>query len=253
VKVSHIDETTLASKTKSTPTISNTVPKPEATEEEKEEERLVMHSQALSTIIHRKKIPALTAYLKEHNLSPDFALHPISTHSHTSTLLHLASASSIATVVSALLSLGANPELTNAAGKTPYEIAGDRSTRDRFRVARHTLGEEKWNWQSAKVAKPLSEAESQERDRREKQEQDLAKAKKLAENKRIADEALKPSSISSNGKDGKGKGAGLGAVGNALRGNSVNDRGMNEEMKTKIERERRARAAEVRFAAVAKK
>jgi len=246
VKISHIDEAALASKAKETPTVTISTPKPQITEEEKEEQRLVAHSSALATIIQRKRIPALTAYLKEHELSPDFALHPISTHTHTSTLLHLASSSSLPTIVSTLLSLGANPELTNAAGKTSYEVAGDRSTRDKFRLARHSLGEQKWNWELAKVGKPLTAQESALRDQREQSQLAEAKAQKAAESKRIADEALKPTHAIA----GRG---GLGGVGAGIPANIANDRGISEATRVKIERERRARAAEARFAAFAKK
>jgi hypothetical protein len=207
----------------------------------------------LATIIQRKRIPALTAYLKEHNLSPDFALHPISTHSHTSTLLHLASSSSIPVIVAHLLSLGANPQVQNAAGKTPYEIAGDRSTRDRFRLARHTLGDTKWNWEAAKVGKPLTDAEIAVRDDREAREIAEAKALQAALQKRIADEAIKPTKdtnklLTNPGGGRLGVDKAGGGVGGPPRGNVANDRGLTEEMKMRIERERRARAAEARFA-----
>jgi hypothetical protein len=243
VKVSHIDEAALVTKEKQAPTASTTTVKPQMTEEQKEEQRLVAHSSALATIIQRKKIPALTAYLKDNKLSPDFALRPASTHAHTSTLLHLASSSSLPAIVAALLSLGANPEVTNAAGKTPFEVAGDRATRDRFRVARHSMGESKWNWEAAKIPKPLSEKEVLLRDQREQAELAEAKAQKAAESKRIADEALKPSLVKSSGR----------GVAVPNQGNVANDRGLTEEMRTKIERERRARAAEARFASLGKK
>ena len=244
MKVSHIDEVALATKVKQTPNTTPATPKPQSTEKQKAEERLISHSTSLMTMIQRKKISALTAYLKEHNLSPNFALHPIATHSHTSTLLHLASSSSLPSIITTLLSLGANPELTNAAGKTPYEIAGDRATRDRFRLARHTLGESKWNWESAKVGKPLTEKDVQVRDQLEKSDMEVEKAQKQAETKRIADETLK--------KLGKPTRNSIGG-GSAIPDQTGNDRGITEEMKLKIERERRARAAEARFAAFAKK
>jgi len=248
VKISYIDEVALATKVRQTSTVSTTTPKQQMTQGEKEEERLVAHSTALTTLIQRKKIPALTAYLKEYNLSPDFALHPISTHSHISTLLHLASSSSLPSIVSHLLTLGANPTLLNATGKTPYELSGDRSTRDRFRLARHALGESKWNWDSAKVGKPLTEKEVQIRDEREKSDLEVAKANKLAESKRVAQEALK------SGKSITGKSVShSNTVGAVIPSDRVNDRGISEEMKVKIERERRARAAEARFAALSKK
>ena len=243
MKVSHIDEAALATKDKQTPASGASTPKPQMTEEQKEEQRLIAHSSALTTIIQRKKIPALTSYLKENSLSPDFALHPVSTHSHTSSLLHLASSSSLPAIVTALLSLGANPEVTNAAGKTPFEVAGDRATRDRFRVARHSMGESRWNWDVAKIPKPLTEKEALLRDQREQAELAEAKAQKAAETKRIADEALKPSLVKSGGR----------GVAFPNHGNVANDRGLTEEMKIKIERERRARAAEARFAGLAKK
>lgn len=241
--MSHIDEAALVTKEKQAPTAATTTVKPQMTEEQKEEQRLVAHSSALATIIQRKKIPALTAYLKDNKLSPDFALRPASTHAHTSTLLHLASSSSLPAIVAALLSLGANPEVTNAAGKTPFEVAGDRATRDRFRVARHSMGESKWNWEAAKIPKPLSEKEVLLRDQREQADLAEAKAQKAAESKRIADEALKPSLVKSSGR----------GVAVPNQGNVANDRGLTEEMRIKIERERRARAAEARFARLGKK
>jgi hypothetical protein len=253
VKISHIDEAALAFKAKQSPTVAATSPKAQMTEEEKEEQRLIAHSTALATIIQRKKIPALTAYLKEHNLSPDFALRPISTHAHTSTLLHLASSSSLPTIVSHLLTtLKANPELTNPAGKTAYEIAGDRSTRDKFRLARHTLGEQNWNWDLAKVGKPLTPSESALRDHREQSEIAEAKAQKAAESKRIADEALKPTPRGTTTATPSG-GRGIGGSVGAIPANIANERGISEDLRTKIERERRARAAEARFAGLSKK
>jgi ankyrin repeat and zinc finger domain-containing protein 1 len=213
-----------------------TTPKPKVTEESKEEQRLIAHSSALTTIIQRKRIPALTAYLVENDLSPDFALHPKSTHAHASTLLHLASSLSLPTIVTTLLTLGANPELPNAAGKTAFEIASNRPTRDRFRLARHQLGERRWNWDLAQVGKPLTEMEIQLRDDREQREVADAKAQRAADNKRLADEALKPKMVKS------------GIAAPILRRNIPSDSGLSEEMRIKIERERRARAAEARFA-----
>jgi len=218
------------------------------TAEQKEEQRLIAHSTALTTIIQRKKIPALTAYLKENNLSPDFQLYPVSMHSHTPTLLHLASSLSLPFIVFTLLTLGANPESTNATGKTPFERAGNRSTRDRFRVARSTLGEQKWNWDAAKVPKPLSEEEAKQRDAREEAQLSEEKSRKAAESKRIADEALKPNQVGPTTSRTATRGLGI-----PERGNVGNDRGLTEEMRVKIERERRARAAEARFARLGKK
>ena len=240
MKVSRIDEVALATKVKQTPTVTIAAQKPQATEEEKEEQRLIAHSSALTTIILRKRIPALTAYLKEHNLSADFELHPDSSYSHTPTLLHFASSSCLPSMVTALLSLGANPENTNVAGKTAYEVAGDRSTRDRFRLARHDLGESAWNWDAAKVGKSLTQHEATLRDQREQAELAESRAKKQAESKRIAEEALKPS-------PGGPTGARKGGVGVVLPERVAYGRGLTDEMRMKIERERRARAAEARL------
>lgn len=145
--------------------------------------------------------------------------------------------------------MGANPTLPNASGKTPFEIAGDRFTRDRFRLARHTLGENKWNWEAAHVGKPLTAQAVAERDAREKTEQQAAKEEKAKENKRIAEEALKTKSA--NGATSSG-GGGAGSLGIGANSGQVgkDTRGLSEEMKVKIERERRARAAEARFTAL---
>lgn len=243
VKVSHIDEAALTAKAKQTPTITTTTHKSQLTEEQKEEQRLVAHSAALTTLIQRKKIPALTAYLKEHQLSPDFTLHPVSTYSHTSSLLHFASSSSLPSIVTALFTLGANPQITNAAGKTSFEVAGDRQTRDRFRLARHSLGESKWNWEAAHIPKPLTEEAVRARDAQEQADLEKERAKKAVETKRIANEALKSSPTQTGSR----------TVGVPISGNVANDRGLTMEMRAKVERERRARAAEARFSGLAKR
>lgn len=97
------------------------------------------------------------------------------------------------------------------------------------------------------MGKPLTEKDLQVRDQREKSDLEMAKAQKQAETKRIADEALKTS-----GRPTATTGTIMGG-GSGIPDRAGNDRGITEEMKIKIERERRARAAEARFAALAKK
>ena len=60
--------------------------------------------------------------------------------------------------------------MMNGDGKPAFDLAGDRATRDTFRVARSSLGETKWNWDTAHVPLGLSKSEADERDERERNE-----------------------------------------------------------------------------------
>ena len=147
VKVSQIDEAALAAaaaaeaKEKEPATKpSSTHAKPSAPKPSAEEEALLLHTSQLQYLIRRSKAPAVLAYLSKNSLSPDLFFHPPSTqaHHHASTPLHLAASINSSAVVLALLTkANANPTLVNGEDKPPFDIAGDRATRDAFSVARH--------------------------------------------------------------------------------------------------------------------
>lgn len=211
-----------------------------------EEETALLHTAQLQGLIRRSKVPALLSYLKNNELSPDFKFHPLDSKQnfHAPTALHLAASQNSAPLVSGLLvKAGADPRILNGDGKTAFDLTGDRATRDAFRVSRHELGEEKWDWEAAHVASPISKSEAEQRDKREKEEETKKEEdRRKAEAARLEAEGPKVPDKSPLGKAaGRGRALALGAK------REEEMRGMTPEMKMRIEREKRARAAEERM------
>ena len=252
VKISQIDEAALAAATaaaqseaaQSTSQVKPAaVPKPKAS---KEEEEASLHTSQIQALTRRSKAPALLSYLASNSLSPNYPFHPPSTQAnhHAPMPVHLASSINSSAVVLALLAkAGADPTLPNDEGKVAFDLAGDRATRDAFRVARSELGEDKWDWNSAHVPPALSKAEAEKRDAREKAEAEKTETeRRKAEEERLRRE--KPPVGPSPKKGGKA----LGAVPKTAEERREEDaRGLTPEIRMRVERERRARAAEERM------
>ncbi|KAL1305807.1 hypothetical protein AAFC00_003970 [Neodothiora populina] len=225
-----------------------------------------LHTTQIQSLIRRSKAPALVSYLTTNSLSPDFLFHPANDakNHHAPRPLHLAASLNSAACVSALLQkCNANPTLrTSDDQKTAFELAGDRATRDAFRLARHELGDSMpWgSWHDdARVPSALTKSEVDTRAQREKAdlaaaesseaERRKAETEKLREADRIAEAAKREK------KFGKGKSVGgLGIMSDLEKSKTAQEkreqeaRGMTAEMRLRLERERRARAAEARFA-----
>lgn len=216
--------------------------KPKLTEEE---ETALLHTSQIQAFVRRSKLPALLSYLKNNDLSPDFELQPLEQNYHAPRPLHLAAAQNAAALVSGLLVRGgANPTHENPEGKTAFELAGDRATRDAFRVARSELGESKWDWDEAKVPSPMARAEAESRDQREKKDAE----QKEADRRKAEEEKLR----SEEPKIADTKKAKANALASALtktpqERREEEARGLTPEMRMKLDRERRARAAEERL------
>jgi hypothetical protein len=261
VKVSQVDEAALAAAaaaerekeeaSKIASLVSKKVAPPRLSEEE---ETATMHTTQLQTLIKRSKAPALLNYIQSNSLSPDFVFFPPAANHHSPTLLHLAaSSSSPALVTTLLVKANADPTLKNEDGKTAFEIAGDRATRDAFRLARHTLGEEKWDWVAGNIGSALSPADIAKRAEEEKEEK-AAENKKEAERRKGEVERLKKEE---HGREEEkverklGKGRSLGVLESVQKKGAERreeeSRGMTPEMRARLERERRARAAEARM------
>ncbi|KAI1635835.1 hypothetical protein F4809DRAFT_612080 [Biscogniauxia mediterranea] len=213
-----------------------------------EEETALLHTTQLQAFIRRSKLPALLSYLKTNDLAPDFPFQPRDTQQnhHALTPLHLAASLNSAPLVAGLLvKAGADPTRLNDEGKTPFELVGDRPTRDAFRVARGELGEDKWDWDAARVPPAMTRAEAEGRDARERAESERKEAeRRRAEELRLEREGPKVSSSS------KGDGKRLldgGKQKSAQERREEEARGMTPEQRMKLDRERRARAAEERF------
>lgn len=258
VKISRVDEVALAAaeaarledEATQRSSIASKATKPAPTIS-KEDEVAALHTSQLSSLIRRNKAPAVLSYLSSNNLSPAFRFHPPNSQQnhHSPDPLHLASSVNSAVVVLALLTkAGANPSIRNDDGKTAFDIAGDRSTRDAFRVARHELGEAKWDWDAAGVPSALPRAEMERREQREKAEVDAKEAeRRKKETERLRVEGEREAMERRERAVGKGRVlSGLPEKTGAEK-REEEARGMGPEMRARLERERRARAAEERM------
>lgn len=216
--------------------------KPAAPKLTEEEETEVLHTQQLQALVRRSKVPAVLSYLTKNSLDSSFRFKPLDANHHAPTLLHLAAAQNSAPLVTGLLTrAGADPTIPNDEGKTAFDLAGDRATRDAFRVARHELGEEAWDWEAAKVPPPLKKEDAEKRSERERTEAE----RKEAERRKTEEERLKKEGprVTETIKRQAGRGTELSAQAKRLE----EAKGMTPEQRMRMERERRARAAEARI------
>lgn len=254
VKVSQVDEAALqAAETKQREAVSKP-PKPSQQQQKpkisKEDEAAMLHTSQIQALIRRSKVPALLSYISNNSIPPLFTFYPSdsSQNFRSPTPLHLAASSNSPTIVTALLTrANADPTIVSGEGKTPFDLAGDRATRDAFRVARHELGESKWNWDAAHVPPPISKSEADSRIERERKAAEEAEAnRRKLEMERLKREEAANTAASQKAK--KTSGRTLGAVEKtAAEKREEEMRGMTPEMRMRLERERRARAAEERI------
>ncbi|KAH7271754.1 hypothetical protein MRS44_004497 [Fusarium solani] len=245
LKVREIDPAEVKKEPESSATPTKTQSKPSKPKLSEEEETALLHTSQLQAFTRRSKVPALLSYLKNNSLSPDFEFRPVEQNHHAPRPLHLAAAQNAAPLVLGLLVRGgADPTIKNDEGKTPFELAGERATRDAFRVARSELGEAKWSWDSAKVPPAMTKAEADKRDEREKKEADTKEAeRRRAEEERLRSEGPKVP----EGRKQKGNTLSAGLTKTPQEKREAESRGLTPEMRMRLERERRARAAEERI------
>lgn len=214
---------------------------------------LVLHSEKMCALIRRSKAPGLREYILSNDIQvATFCLQPAKTFVHTPSLLHYASANDSHAAIGELLNCGADPGTTNDAGKTPFEVANSKSIRDAFRLWRGKDGHEsKWDWEAARVPVGLTEDQVRARQARENETKAAADAletqRREAEMKRLekeASDAKEKQQQEAEVKRGPGKFTG-GALSSST---SANLDGLTPEMRRKVEREQRARAAMARFA-----
>lgn len=254
VKVSEIDEAALAAaaakqKEKDEAKPPTTRPQPQKQKLSKEEEAALLHTSQIQALIRRSKAPALMTYLSSNSIPPSFTFQPTDSPQNfrCPTPLHFAASLNSPPVVAALLTrANSDPTTINKEGRTPFELAGDRPTRDAFRVARHDLGEAKWDWNTAKVPSAVSKADADtraERERKAAEEEEINRRKAGLE--RLQKEDAERAAQQAASKPG---GRTLGAIEKtAAEKRDEETRGMTPEMRMRLERERRARAAEERI------
>ncbi|KAL6233852.1 hypothetical protein BDW75DRAFT_214097 [Aspergillus navahoensis] len=250
VKISQVDEAALAAAaTKQREASKPSTPKPQQQKPKvsKEDEAAIMHTTQIQALIRRSKIPALISYLSKNSIPTSFTFQPsdVQQNFRCPTPLHLASnLNSPAMVLALLTKLDADPTSTNGEGRTPFELAGDRATRDAFRVARHELGESKWDWETSKVPSAISKAEADNRSERERKtaEEEEANRRKAEMDRLRQEEEATASRVTKKG------GRTVGGVEKTAQERREEEmRGMTPEMRMRLERERRARAAEERI------
>ena len=221
---------------------------PRAPKAVKEDEAALLHTSQLQALIRRTKAPATLTYLTSNNISANFEFQPCVTQAnhHAPTPLHLASSiNSPVIVLSLLTKAAASPLKVNGEGKVAFDLAGDRATRDAFRVARSELGEERWDWDAAHCPPALSKADADKREKKAKAEEEKGEA----ERRKIEIEQLKlgAANDAEKGPPKKMGGKALGAIEKTgAEKREEEARGMTPEMRVRLERERRARAAEER-------
>ena len=253
IKVSEIDEAALAAAAakadaaaQSAEAVSkNKVVAPSKPKPSKDQEEALLHTSQIQAFIRRSKAPALLTYLTSHSLSANHAFQPLDAHPnhHAPTPLHLASSINSAAVVLALLTKAdADPTISNGEGRPSFDLAGERATRDAFRVARSELGEDRWDWNAAHVPPALLRIEAERRDARERAENERVEIERRRnEEQRLRYELPKTVPIKKGGTP-------LGAAPKSAEERREEEaRGLTPEMKAKVERERRARAAEERM------
>ena len=260
VKVSTVDEAALAKqaeeaaaaakvKTDSATNGKPSTPKP--SKPSKEDEEAMLHTTQLQALIRRSKAPGLLSYIQSNKLSPDFRFFPFDQNHHAPTPLHLAAASNSPACISVLLlKAGADPTIRNEDNKSAFEITGDRPARDAFRLARSQLGEDHWAWDTANVPPALSQAEVDSRNARDKQEKsaedEAEKQRRAAELERIRSEDAQRTNNAKERKFGKGHVMETPKL-TAEERRMEQARGMSNHMRMRLEREKRARAAEERM------
>ncbi|KXX73758.1 Protein VMS1 [Madurella mycetomatis] len=221
-------------------------PKPAPPKLTEEEETAIFHTNQIQAMIRRSKLPAVLSYLSTNGLDANFRFQPADTQQnhHAPTPLHLAASQNSAPLVTGLLTrAGADPTALNSEGKTPFDLAGDRATRDAFRVARSELGEGARDWDAARVPAALKREEAEKRAERERKE----KEDKEEQRRKVEEERLKvegPKVVASKGKGGILSG---GPPKTAEERRQEEMRGLTAEQRVRLERERRARAAEERI------
>ncbi|RKF65031.1 Protein VMS1 [Erysiphe neolycopersici] len=219
-----------------------------------EEETALLHTSQLQALIRRSRLPALLVYLKNNSLSPDFQFHPLDNPQNyqASTPLLLAAHMNSAPLITGLLLKGnADPGVRNQNGKTAYELAGDRASRQAFRIARFELGENRWDWKQAGIPSGISRDDAEEEMKKQKIEEETKRQlqRKLElEILKVEDSNPLKEKVPLGKAAMKGRMVTLGKVQKTAQEKREDEaRGLTPEMRMKLDRERRARAAEERI------
>ena len=215
-------------------------------ERDEELETAILHTTQLQSMIKRNKLPPVLAYIRNNALAANFKFQPVTAQANSlaPTPLHMAAAQGAAVVVTGLLTkAGVDPTVTNSMGKTAFELCADRAVRDAFRMARGELGEAKWDWEAAKVPAAISKADAERRIAKEKAEKDARRRAGAERLQREIEAAVLTAAANSSVKKQQA------SITKMAKYPSWEEeaKGMTPEMKMRMQREQRARAAEERL------
>lgn len=250
-KFNHIDEASLAAEEEKLRAPASKSPKPPTQPPKpkisKEDEAAMLHTSQIQALIRRSKAPALLSYIANNSITSSFRFFPASApqNHRCPTPLHLAANTNSPVIVLALLTKARlDPTILNEEGKAAFELCGDRATRDAFRVARYELSDSAWDWEAAHVPTGISKKEADSKGEQEKKaEEDAEAQRRKDEIERLRKEDA--GSVSQSKRSSTRMPAAMQKTGAEKREEEM--RGMTPEMRMRLERERRARAAEERM------
>ncbi|KAJ3112634.1 hypothetical protein HDU96_004356 [Phlyctochytrium bullatum] len=183
------DRSREASASKASEKVKNSV---DELDKSKSEPVVDQTSLKLIEMVKRGRVEALKTFAESPGFVPSVLNIPLP-HSLGTSLLHLAASNSHEAIVALLLSLGADPTVTEESGKkrTPYEVTDDKGCRDAFRRA-FAASPTQWEWiEKAKVPSPLTpEMEERQREKeREKRRKQKEKQKQYKESAAAQEQA----------------------------------------------------------------
>lgn len=231
------------------------LPKPKvaaAKVEEVADPVMVQHSEKFLSLIRRNKILSVKEYASTRRIDlVSFKLEPKKAYQHLPSLLHAASSMSCGPMVKFFLEEGCDPTIQNDESQTPFEVAGSKDTRDVFRIWRHACESQHKlvDWTSARIPAALTPGQLETRKAKEAEQrskvEDEEKERRKLELARLEAEAAEVAKAQADALEKRrGPGRVLTMSSSSSRDNTE---GLTPEMKKKVEREKRARAAEARF------
>ncbi|KAI8391286.1 uncharacterized protein BYT42DRAFT_591877 [Radiomyces spectabilis] len=215
-------------------------------------------TEKLVLLIKQGKTQVVTAYINNHPDVPVSSSLPEDVQAEDTlrlpSVLHIASNYGHPELVSQLIrEYNADPTIKNRIGKTAYEVAKNKETRNAFRRCMCDLPNQ-WNWlQEAHVPSPLTkEAEAQLMEKERQKQQKEEERKRLIEEERCKKEEAHQREMEAEAAaaaNARKKPQKLDPIAKALLGSShaVNTANMSPEARMRLEREKRARAAEERL------
>ncbi|KAI9486990.1 MAG: hypothetical protein EXX96DRAFT_593350 [Benjaminiella poitrasii] len=218
------------------------------------------HLEKLLTLVKQNKTAVVLSYLQKHNMNlplagllPEDELGGTENLYHYPTLLHLAASIGGRDIVTELLiTYHADPTIVSDAGKTAYEVSKDRETRNAFRRCMCDYPD-KWEWlEKGRVPSPLTKEQEEQQMVKEKKKRAREEEKRrLVELERrkleAAKEAMEEEKRLEKIQAQRAKRNLLPIVQKLGSDNVTNTANMSLEARMRLEREKRARAAEERL------